>query len=574
MFGEIENVRMHRKPGYCMTFVLFKNALDAASALSNRFQRVNGKVLRVLPADSWHQPTVTSDTNDSTENNDEKNAAGATRNDQNSNDISGTTISDLNDDCLMEVFNRLSIKSLCNVAEVSKRFKQNAETVFSLEYKCFDPIKLYSLNDGHFEVTLNEFRNVLKNFGSLINELTVSKMTFKSSQNNRILDLILKYCKGTLKTLELDGFTIKGIMVQKLTPVVESLEKLILNGCDVDDSIGNLLKHCGGLKKLKICDQQYGFQDCRFLEQEYPNLQSFTLKSVGLIRQSNLNVFVTKNPNIQKIKIKNCDGVKDKIFGLIADKLNNLEKLSINLTDYDSLFTNNLDPIKKMKNLKKLELKCGRHSISTVIGELESKDILTQLVLTKVTVDDELIDSICAMPNLTILKLTDVHGFDKSHLRKIAKNKCDLSELHLADCEGVSKDGIIELVKNSNELQDLSIHKVDITVDETFYTNLLQTVRARLDKTKLMVFCDFTTIPLSMIEKNRNVLDIMDIGLDCDSSEDFDDTFSDDTDSVYDYDSDIGYNGYFHMLQQLGFGFDAGFNPYDSDDSDVDCFLF
>lgn len=480
---------------------------------------------------------------------------------------SGATIMDLNDDCLIDIFKRLPVRDLCSVAEVNTRFKQDAKYVFSALYKRFHTLVLVLQSaKGRYEITLNEMRSILKNFGSLIIDLDVSKMSFKSTHNNRILDLIIKYCAGALKELTLEWFSIKGNILQKLRPIFESLEKLSLDNCEINNSIGSLLKNCKELKKLKVCNQDYIDRNCNFIEQQFPQLESICFKSVDMIKESNLLALFTKNPNIKKIKIIRCEYITDKLFKLVADNLKDLEKLTVSLTNYSSSFTQNLEPIKNLENLKKLQLKCGHRSISTIISNLESNDNLTHLVLGKTIADEQLIDSLCAMPNLSVLKLVAVQNFKESYLKEIGKNMCDLTELELTDCRGVSNDAIIKLVNQTKQLQTLSVHEVEVNVDETLYNRLLEIVQARLNKTKLVVSSDTVSIPKSMFIKNRDILEIMETESeyyldDSDSNSLFSD--DDDDDFIYDYDSDNYMFGY--AFEKFGFYF--GYDP-DSDSDD------
>lgn len=152
--------------------------------------------------------------------------------DQNENDVkrmSTLNFLALNDNCLLHVYENLSLADLCSMAEVSVRLKQLAQYLFRLKYRNFD-MKL--LTTGNDKITMTQARRLFYNFGHLMISLRVSRKDFVFDQpmNNpfkgqqRLFFLIDKYC--SLDSLTLDHFWINMSMIRDSVSIFKTLKTL------------------------------------------------------------------------------------------------------------------------------------------------------------------------------------------------------------------------------------------------------------------------------------------------------------------------------------------------------------
>lgn len=84
-----------------------------------------------------------------------------------------TNFTDLNDHCILELFEVLPLIDLCAMAEVSVRLKSLAEYFFRVKYGRHFSMKQL-MNNGE-KITIKQARQLLRNFGHLITSMHVSR---------------------------------------------------------------------------------------------------------------------------------------------------------------------------------------------------------------------------------------------------------------------------------------------------------------------------------------------------------------------------------------------------------------
>lgn len=227
LFGLIDHFTLHHKLNYCYGFIQYKSVHSAASALRSQNHYVCGYKLKVSVADSWHQP-VTITTEDGVE------IDGAHTSSHMANDgAAGTSATatasgsgaesaaksasdrlnmlDLNDDCLLHIFGMLNCIDLSAVDQTCTRFQRVAGDVFRKKHTAIN-LTVTNLpgwsNIGASQLTLLQIRSLFMAFGSKIEKLQVTAVSFKQENRYRVLDLIIRSCTA-LRTLILTGFYIK-----------------------------------------------------------------------------------------------------------------------------------------------------------------------------------------------------------------------------------------------------------------------------------------------------------------------------------------------------------------------------
>ncbi|KAJ6649533.1 hypothetical protein Bhyg_04769 [Pseudolycoriella hygida] len=111
------------------------------------------------------------------------------------------TVLGLNDDCLLSIFNYLSLMDLATTSEVCERFKLIADDVFSRRYKHIEFPKMGA------EFSYNH--HILKHFGHKITSSSFSQNEFHLSLSKKQMSCIFewlgKYCTETLEKFSIDS---------------------------------------------------------------------------------------------------------------------------------------------------------------------------------------------------------------------------------------------------------------------------------------------------------------------------------------------------------------------------------
>lgn len=143
-----------------------------------------------------------------------------------------TTILDLNDDCLREVFKHLHVGSLCNVADVSIRFCQNAkESYKSSKHGHSIDIQLESES---FEKESIQALKILRNFGRYIKSIAITGkygiISEKQSKfQRRTWELLGLHCiDGALIKLSIYDYVITDEIAFILQPALAGLRQFEL----------------------------------------------------------------------------------------------------------------------------------------------------------------------------------------------------------------------------------------------------------------------------------------------------------------------------------------------------------
>lgn len=142
--------------------------------------------------------------------------------------MSETTIEDLNDDCLREVFHHLKLIELVDVADSCYRFRQIAQAHFAVEGDkklVFWPFFQDSNIFGSLNQALLWSSKILRHFGRLFEAIDL-RVTFTSdfgeNFTNRIVEPLSQYChNGNLKELHLQ--------IHLTNRITEMLQPLLLH---------------------------------------------------------------------------------------------------------------------------------------------------------------------------------------------------------------------------------------------------------------------------------------------------------------------------------------------------------
>lgn len=245
---------------------------------------------------------------------------------------SPTTILDLNDDCMQEIFKYLDLFGLCNVADVSIRFRQNAQAYFAnSEYKDFS-----ILNPEYEKYATDWLRlkpllitltpRVLRNFGPFIRSIVVSNLVYRNLRPaHEVFNMIDRYCSEALVRLQLEDYILSNKRLALERSLFRHIQKLTLQDCDENDSfLRNLPSWSPNLRELELIGGSYKM--IFRLNQTFPNLVAISMVWCN-VTKNDLEEFLKCNSQLKKIVVKHCIHIDGSIFQSIAEYVSEIEEI-------------------------------------------------------------------------------------------------------------------------------------------------------------------------------------------------------------------------------------------------------
>lgn len=109
-----------------------------------------------------------------------------------------TNLLDMPAHCVNEILCRMGLRELCTMAEVSIQFKLDAQRIFTAKHRDVSLKLLADPVSGKY--TLSKVRQMMYNFGHLINTLTIDDNGLDDlEQYGKLLGLVHKYCFETIE---------------------------------------------------------------------------------------------------------------------------------------------------------------------------------------------------------------------------------------------------------------------------------------------------------------------------------------------------------------------------------------
>lgn len=377
----------------------------------------------------------------------------------------------LNDKCLQALFIHLDIKSLCQMADVCKRFRTTAEQVFSQQHKEF-----VLKGNG---CKMSTVRHILCKFGHLITSFDASAAYFHNRNEQINVNAIVKYCSNNLDELLVRSATIDCKAVR---PLFGRLKKLSLIMCDFTN--GSPATLFSNLPKLEMLDFNTK-GSCQFLARTFPKLEElrFDVAYPGYFTFIDM---LALNPQIKWLIMF---GLPEDIFiSAIAECTKNLERLMIRprfMSSTPEISTKKVFlQLSKLKKLKKLAMNAGDEIYGKLIGPLmdafaKEKIALDQLELNDFQIGSKDIRSILKIKTIIVLSLNEIEQVTEADLVALATEMPALTTLHLNLGPKAKKpmtvNGLIKIVKDRKKLGYMSLIDVqNLKIDQTSYEKLLE----------------------------------------------------------------------------------------------------
>lgn len=407
-----------------------------------------------------------------------------------------TKFYDLNDDCVLEIFQRVSVLDLCAIRYTCKRFDQLSEFFFKMVYKTLN-FNNWNIKGEYSLLTEDEMKTILTTFGGQMDSIAVNADSFEP-ESKVVLQVINEHCGAKrLRFFKMVKFVIDEQMVESCDRLWSNIDQLTIDKCYVDDDVlKELLRKCSTLTQLEMVRQMN--TDGRCLMHEFPQLEGFSLRSNDHFDPQCMHTFLQKNSQLRSLSLIGCNFIDDEIFEIIADNLVNLEALYIRVVHVTSQFETNLENLLRLQHLRKLEFNCGLRPIVQFINGLAMTNRIEQLGISSGELTPELSGALCNLKNLQILKFISMYDGKLDTLKSIAQQLEKLRELHVIECDIIDFEQLLEFVENAGKLEKLLIIQCSkiIPMNGEQFLRMADCVQKRVDKLQLSVHLDYFELKL------------------------------------------------------------------------------
>lgn len=416
---------------------------------------------------------------------------------------SKTVFSDLNDDCILEVFKHLDMVDWCSAADVSHRFRQNARRHFTLlDFKddvlCIDADTIYLwtktlIKERYARAILieNEPPNqklllvskVLRNFEFLVRSVEIfihmlrgpCPSEIQSTYEKHIFELISLHCTSSLVELTLYCCNISIRTENALRPLLLHLNKLSLRKCIYSRRFAQMLSIWSPeMRELLLIQDHHGnktsyeMQVDVILRQSFPKLVLLSLEKINNVKNNDLEEFLKLNPQLKKIGLIGCKNLDSSYFKSLATYVPNIEGIQID--GLSKVNGTNLKYLSKFNCLHTLKLfhdyKQSDRPVApdtfmlSVLNEIHASNVRLQhlhvVCLREFTSTEQLVDTIVKFKTLKDVWLVGVPSLEISHILRICKELDELSDLQLNGLKFImTATDLLEIIKCAPKLQSL-----------------------------------------------------------------------------------------------------------------------
>ncbi|XP_072754934.1 putative RNA-binding protein EEED8.10 isoform X1 [Anoplolepis gracilipes] len=469
-YGNIENCYLRRNQGKKnYAFVTFTKVEDAMAAMqdgSRKQIRVHNRDLRVMAADSWHQPDSIDQKMYTIGKESYKTFEKKTTNEQYlqclQNDTEDVSIHILNDDCLRHIFLFLPIIDRVRIERVCKRWKDLSQD----SWRMMKTLDLSASTWGFLEthtICTAILRKILLKCGKYLTEINLSDTSNFLRQST--LTIIGKLCPN-LTSIDVTALTICASGISTLASNCKNITKFKLGPStySCDNELKNLFKLNKNLEHLAISKNNIAGKSLLCLPSQ--TMHTIILDRCDNIQDNHFSTALKKLKNLKHLAITNCTGITVITLKAIGEHCKSLNELEI---EGSLLFAEGKDVLHltKLVNLKVLKFIYNPLvSDEFLINLTQQCQQLTYLDITgSLDVTDAGLAAIATLPTLEKLIINYVRKITDKGL----ENMCGLKELECRKCTSISDEGMSMFIRSSPQLQLLDIsgcHNItNITLD-------------------------------------------------------------------------------------------------------------
>lgn len=420
-----------------------------------------------------------------------------------------TILEALNDDCLMEIFKSLTVRDLCNVADVCKDFRRNAQTVFHLQHSKFKTRNISEENGTNMITAEQLFRN----FGEFIQELCIDGgHLYNIADQENLMYLACEYCRYTkLKVLTLAQIVINVELrwIYVYFNLFYALPELRLHSCTLNDDFGKFISTCE-IPRIVVFSP---YELMKWMNHTFPNLLSFSLIDAW-ISESHFEEFIKRNGHLLQLLIHKSILSSD-IIKTVTESMPNL--VSFCLAGIHVRIPNerkNVLRLAKLRSLKALTLDCGLFPLKELVDALVTESTpLSEFNIYFGNVDKELLkklnDITTPLTNLTLRRVQ----MQNVSLIDVVKTLTNLQELEI-DIKRIVAEDVVKMLPFAEKLTKFTVgsERSNVQIDISTYQSILRIVKNREKYNKLYICINsdkqHVFVPKQMLQESSYWLEI------------------------------------------------------------------
>lgn len=364
-----------------------------------------------------------------------------------------TSILNLNEHCLTDIFAYFNITELLSLSAVCRRFYHVIQPILSRRFHTLDLSNAKQTGKSEQQVfKIAPMQLILQRFGSDITNLSFRPADFKSVDNSKILSVISKHCIG-LKAMAVRDYIFrkKVLMVRSVQRMFGQLTSLDVKDCHFRETnnLRLLFENNQNLTSLKVPRGFLHFSVA--LNLSFPNLEIFFSCVCYADDNSHAVKFFERHPDIKHLHLDRSS------FQELAT-LPKLESLSVKDRDYSNspLHIHNLNKLDNLKSLKLYFDMEPAFNIAAVIRAMAAKNKLEVLYLTRPQLDDnDMFNAILCCKQLTALSLGNSFDWTDKKLKMLSTSLPKLKEVHFNTHTRMTSAGLTEFIRDSAQLSEI-----------------------------------------------------------------------------------------------------------------------
>ncbi|KAJ6649195.1 hypothetical protein Bhyg_04429 [Pseudolycoriella hygida] len=402
------------------------------------------------------------------------------------------TIMSLNDDCFFKIYSFLPVVDWCSLRETCTRFRRISDECFKRQHQNFNinVQTLYGLNDL---VSIEHVKSLIRNFGQTIKKLIINKTNFRYQDDpSTLLRLLDRYCIE-LEDLKLVGIELLVDDVGECGRLFHKLTRLVIDGWRNVQSFMLCLAQCLSLKKLEIIGMEFPRTDEPLTHQQFPSLESFTMRNCFDDNNSFIRQFFIQNIQLKEVKLMKCSPDRHgRVVNAFSIALPMLQSLSISTKGVHSQTVRHW--YQRIPPLKKLEVDlflAEDFEIDMCLSKLLERECLKELLIASFPFNNELLRRLCGLKTLNILKFANAREMTAEICKRLAGELPLLSEIHLIECVGFTFNEAVEFVNVSSSLQKLIFNRENggqTSITKNIFVNLVKARREKGNGKTLTIF--------------------------------------------------------------------------------------
>lgn len=414
-----------------------------------------------------------------------------------------TTLLNLNDDCLLELYRYLDLVDLDAVANACTRLKWTTQDHVKRKKDLIFPKNRFQLVSG--DKGLQQMSQLMHNYGEFLKEFEQPDCFYFDNSRKlferQILSVVSNNCTGNLAKLKLEWFDTNDVDVNTLSPLI-GLEHLTL--CLSARNVAlfsQLSRWCPNIKYLELQDGEGRSPKIHGWDQTLHKLEEVKLCGPDRVENSDVAEMMKNNPTLIKLRLFSPN-IDLRLVAALEPYLSRLELLHVAPSSNIafSRFGNLPQHFGQMTKLTSLRLALtgnnANHILSAISNMATQKIPLTELVLSYfgsgnncADILQNITDTVSKMKNLKELCIYQTYGFNASQILTICRELKDLLSLNCLHEFKVTPEYIEELTRSAKNLQRVFIdvgkhtHMDPLKIDGDCFRNLVKIVKSQSRET-------------------------------------------------------------------------------------------